>query len=145
MSHDKLKWKWGHLKKLYYRKKDNMGARSTGAARFDFAYFEEMDEIFRNYPSVIPPHLASSSKPLKEITNDTNKSLKSDEEICDPQPSTSKKQKGSTPKRKPSEKLFSLLENMNADRQQRHDELMNFLKSNNDRFLEVMNKMTEKQ
>jgi hypothetical protein len=54
--------KFQNLKKLYLKKKDNMAAGSSGHARLDFSYFEELDRIFGKSPIVKPLAIASSSR-----------------------------------------------------------------------------------
>ncbi|KAK5644583.1 hypothetical protein RI129_005883 [Pyrocoelia pectoralis] len=61
-STSQVKDKIKYLKMRYMKKKDNMKATSSGAAAIQFAYYEEMDEIFGKKPNVQPVALASSLK-----------------------------------------------------------------------------------
>lgn len=59
--------KFKYLKGQYTKKVDNMSDKSSGAARINFDFMEEMDEIFGKKPNIHPPSIASSSrKPLVE-------------------------------------------------------------------------------
>lgn len=51
------RWKY-----LRGKKKDNDSDSNTGGAYFDFEYYNEIDDILRNKPNVVPKYLASSSK-----------------------------------------------------------------------------------
>ncbi|XP_029167095.1 uncharacterized protein LOC114937677 [Nylanderia fulva] len=55
------KEKMKYMKKKYFKKIDNMGPKSTGAAPVKCDNFEELDELFGNKPNVIPVAIASSS------------------------------------------------------------------------------------
>ncbi|XP_071576917.1 uncharacterized protein [Temnothorax nylanderi] len=56
------KEKMKYMKKKYFKKIDNMGPKSTGAAPVKCENFEELDELFGNKPNVTPVAIASSSR-----------------------------------------------------------------------------------
>jgi len=54
--------KWKYLKLRYSKKKDNMKDTSSGAERYYFEFFEEMDRVLSNSPSITPIAIASSRR-----------------------------------------------------------------------------------
>ncbi|KYM93661.1 hypothetical protein ALC62_15740 [Cyphomyrmex costatus] len=61
-SATQCKEKMKYMKKKYFKKIDNMGPKSTGAAPLKCDNFKELDELFGNKPNVIPVAIASSSE-----------------------------------------------------------------------------------
>lgn len=57
-----VKDRWQYLRRRYIAKKDNMSAKSSGAATMKFDYFDEIDDILRKKPNVTPLAVASSSR-----------------------------------------------------------------------------------
>lgn len=49
-----------YLKMRYMKKKDNMGAKSSGSACINFEYFDEFDELFGKDHNVKPLAMAAS-------------------------------------------------------------------------------------
>lgn len=56
------KEKMKYMKKKYFKKIDNMGPKSTGAAPIKCDNFEEFDDLFENKPNITPVAIASSSR-----------------------------------------------------------------------------------
>ena len=52
--------KWRYLKSKYATKKDNMSKKASGSQRFDFDFFEEMDNFLGKKHNIKPPVIASS-------------------------------------------------------------------------------------
>lgn len=46
--------KWKNLRKRYMKVKDNQGDKSSGAEKITCKFYEKLDNIFRNSPSVQP-------------------------------------------------------------------------------------------
>ncbi|KYQ54695.1 hypothetical protein ALC60_06429 [Trachymyrmex zeteki] len=69
--------KWKNIRKGYMKVKDNMGDKSSGAARVTCKFYDELDEIFRKSPSVEPISVASSHKsnnlPAVDSDSDSDK------------------------------------------------------------------------
>lgn len=66
---EQCKNKFKYLKSKYIEKKDNMGAKATGAKAIRFDYFDEMEKIFGQHPNVAPVATASSSRGICNITS----------------------------------------------------------------------------
>lgn len=66
------KEKMKYMKKKYFKKIDNMGPKSTGAAPLKCDNFEELDELFGNKPNVTPVAIASSSRGDNKYEGMTN-------------------------------------------------------------------------
>ncbi|CAH1106748.1 unnamed protein product [Psylliodes chrysocephalus] len=66
---EQCKNKFKYLKSKYIEKKDNMGAKATGAKAIRFDYFDKMEKIFRQHPNVAPVATASSSRGICNITS----------------------------------------------------------------------------
>lgn len=122
---EQCKNKFKYLKSKYVKKKDNMSNKSTGSQVFNFSYFEEMDELFKNDPNITPVSIASTLKPYEvENVEATSEEAENEEQSVDEKKSKQGK------KRKHSE-LFGLLHRLETKaeqrekaRQERHEAIM---------------------
>ncbi|CAL1681129.1 unnamed protein product [Lasius platythorax] len=54
--------KWKYLKLRYSKKKDNIKDSSSGAERYNFEFYEEMDKELSHNPNITPIAIASSRR-----------------------------------------------------------------------------------
>lgn len=116
-SSDQCRNKFKYLKSMYMKKKDNMSSRQTGTAIINFAYFDEMDQIFSKDHNVKPLSIASSiNNSISEATCSKDNIKKTVEE----------KEPSRTIKRSKQDKdlveLKTLLVDREASAERRHQE-----------------------
>jgi Myb/SANT-like DNA-binding domain len=147
---DQCDSKFAALKRDYNAKKDNQAAGSSGHERLDFVYFDEMDEIFRNHPTVKPVALMSSSR-SNQIDHEGEKSIFNDDtdmedmgDMEDSMDSGHSKKKGR--KRNVDyvlEGLQELSKEREAKKAKRHNELVNILRDSQTGFETVMTNLID--
>lgn len=131
--------KWKNIRKGYMKVKDNIGDKSSGAARITCKYFDELDEVFRKSPSVEPISTASS----RNFTSLPSESIDSDEDLSKYQP---KKKKT-----KLQRDTFTWMSTMRdetkireAAREERHQQTLNVLNKAVESYETLMQKLIDK-
>lgn len=148
---EQCKNKWKYLKMKYNEKKDNM--KNTGAKCIRFEFFQEIDAIYFQDPTVQPVSLASSSK-KRRISSDTNtdcsETVFGAEDSGSAESSESLK-KLDTPKSAKKSKLEKQLSDIEenakrreTERERRHREDMAMKQSAIDAFKDAMKQLVNK-
>jgi Myb/SANT-like DNA-binding domain len=137
--------KFHNLKKTYLKKKDNMGAGSSGHERMDFTYFDEFDKLLGKSPIVNPVSVASSSRTDHNISNPDpidldssedyeNMSIEQLEALCTNLGGAKKK----SGKKRNIDLVVDAIQDIDAKKEKRHNEIVSVLKQGQEDFKVIM-------
>lgn len=130
-------WKWNSLKKRYCQKIENKGPGASGASTYNFEFFDEMDKVLGRTPAINPVCLASTSASRRMLTREN---IEDDDALSEDGSPKQKKKK----KIKPAEECVNILKQMQADREQQHQNMIGALKEGQTTFKNIMEKLIEK-
>ncbi|XP_052132416.1 uncharacterized protein LOC127752017 [Frankliniella occidentalis] len=130
--------KWKDLQKNYNRVKDNMGAKSTGETPVRFRFFEDMDEVGKNSPTVKPLSTASNMDMSPNSDSSSSKSIGSNDEP------PKKKTKLEKKYEELQEAVQTKEEEKEAARERRHQEMMRVQLESIAAYKDIMGRLLEK-
>lgn len=143
-SRNQIMSKFKYLKSQYMCKKDNMGAKCTGQAPIEFEFYDEFDDMFSKKPNVIPHTVVSSDHPGLSrgiAMNEDQDEVSTD--VMDEQQCKIPVQK-KIPEKSAKNKMLTLLQDMQAQKNTRHEEMMAKMTELNERSCSAFEKTMQK-